>query len=441
MSEGWTLTRWRRALQLAAAALVLLAPITAQAGGLGDAFSRALEKGPVYAAIASFLGGLGASLTPCVYPMIGITVAVFGARQVKSRWHAMGLSTVYVAGMASMYVPLGVIAGLTGSLFGAALASKWVVVGIAVLFVLLALMMFGAFEFVLPPSLTNKAATVGGAGFLGAFLLGLVSGVVCAPCTGPVMTGILIWIGKTQSPLLGGLTLLLFSLGLGVPFWLVGTFAVSLPKSGAWMDSVKSFFGIVLLVVALYFVKNAFPQIPALVPIQPWVLYVALVLAVAGLAGGAIHVGFAQGRVRAVRKVAAIAASVLGLVVAITWLEKPKIVSDANWVEKESEALALASAEKRPLLIDFTAEWCAACKELARVTFADPAVREELDRFVLLKIDSTDDDDPVVVEVRERYKVAGLPTVILLDSEGKERQRFTEFVEPPRFLASIRDVK
>jgi thioredoxin:protein disulfide reductase len=432
-----------RAVALAAASLVLLIASPAWAGGLGDAFTRALEKGPVYAGIAAFLGGLGASLTPCVYPMIGVTVAVFGAKKAKSRWNAMGLSTVYVLGMAAMYTPLGVAAGLTGSLFGAALASKWVVAAIAVIFIALALAMFGAFEFVLPSSLTNKAASVGGVGYFGAFVLGLVSGVVCAPCTGPVMTGILLWIGKTQSPWLGGLTLFLFSLGLGVPFWLVGTFAVSLPKSGAWMNGVKSFFGIVLLVIALYFLKNAFPQITKLVPIASWVPIAAAVIAIAGLAAGAIHLGFDQGRATAIRKTAAIVAAVLGTIVAITWLEKPRVSpqQELAWVTKESDALAQAKAGKRPVLLDFTADWCAACKELARVTFTEPQVREQLDRFTLLKVDCTDDDDPAVADIRARYKVAGLPTVILLDSDLKERQRFTEFVEPPRFFASIKDIK
>jgi len=443
MHDLRTLPGPRRAVAIAIAAVFALLAGPAWAGGLGDAFTRALEKGPVYAGIAAFLGGLGASLTPCVYPMIGVTVAVFGAKKARSRWHAMALSTVYVLGIAAMYTPLGVAAGLTGSLFGAALGSKWVVVAIAILFLLLALAMFGAFEFVLPASLTNKAATVGGVGYLGAFLLGLVSGIVCAPCTGPVMTGILIWIGKTQNPWMGALTLFLFSLGLGVPFWLVGTFAISLPKSGAWMNGVKSFFGIVLLVAGLYFLKNAFPQLAKMLPVSVAVPLVAAGVAIVGLAAGAIHVGFDEGRGRAIRKVVAIVASVLGLIVAISWLEKPKVTTqqDLVWVEKEADALALAKTSKRPVLIDFTAEWCAACKELARVTFTSPEVRPELDRFVLLKIDSTNDDDPVVVDLHKRYKVAGLPTVIILDSEGTERLRYTEFVEPPRFYASIKDVK
>jgi thiol:disulfide interchange protein DsbD len=241
---------------------------------------------------------------------------------------------------------------------------------------------------------------------------------------------------------MGALTLFLFSLGLGVPFWLVGTFAISLPKSGAWMNGVKSLFGVALLVIGLYFLKNAFPRLPKLFPVTVAVPLLAAGIAIAGLVGGAIHVGFDEGRGRAIRKVVAVFASVVGLFVVIAWLEKPKVepLQDLVWVDKEADALSRAKADKRPVLIDFTAEWCAACKELARVTFTQPQVRAQLDRFVLLKIDATNDDDPVVADIQKRYKVAGLPTVIILDSEGKERLRYTEFVEPHLFCASIKDV-
>ena len=191
--------------------------------------------------------------------MIAITVSVFGARESKSRLHAMGLSTAFVLGISAMFTPLGVVAGYTGSLFGSALSNPWVLALVAVVFLTLAASMFGAFEFVLPAFVTNRLAQLGGIGYGGAFLLGLVSGLIAAPCTGPVLTGILLWIGKTKSAGLGAAALFAFSLGLGLPFWLVGAFAVSLPKGGAWMVSIKSFFGIVLSVAALYFLKMPSP--------------------------------------------------------------------------------------------------------------------------------------------------------------------------------------
>jgi thiol:disulfide interchange protein DsbD len=402
-------------------------------------FARAVAKGPIYAGLAAFLGGLLTALTPCVYPMIAITVSVFGARQTKSRTEAMLLSTVFVLGIAAMFTPLGVGAGLTGSLFGSALSNRWVVLGIAAVFLVLAGSMFGLFEFVLPSGLTNKLARMGGIGYAGAFVLGLVSGVVAAPCTGPVLTGILLWIGKTQSPWLGAAAMAAFSLGLGVPFWIVGTFAVQLPKSGKWMMGVKSFFGIVLVIVALYYVKNAFPQLLRYVPASSFVLYAAVAAAIAGLALGAVHLGFDEGKARAARKIAGIVLAVLGSVVAVTWIEMPK--GELPWLAKESDALARAKANDSPMIVDFTADWCSACKRLARDTFTDPAVRTEIDRFVLLRVDATNDDDPAVLEAQKKYKVAGLPTVIILDSNGVERARFTDFVAASQFHEAIRAVR
>lgn len=409
------------------------------AGTVGDAFSRSLAKGPLYAGLAAFGGGLLTAATPCVYPMIAVTVAVFGARQTKSRKQALLLSTMFVVGIAAMFTPMGLGAGLTGSLFGSALSNRWVVAGIALVFIALAASMFGLFEFVLPSGLTNKLATMGGVGYGGAFVLGLVSGVVAAPCTGPVLTGILLWIGQTQNPWLGAAAMSAFSLGLGLPFWLVGTFAVSLPKSGKWMVGVKAVFGIVMLVVALYLLKNAFPQVQRAIPHTLAVPVVAGVVMLAGFLIGAVHLGFDEGPSRAVRKAAGIVMAVAGASVAIAWMELPK--GEPAWVHTETAALAQAKELRKPLIIDFTAEWCGACKRLARETFSDPVVRSETDRFVMLRIDATNDDDPAIMDVQKRYKVAGLPTVIVLDSEGREQARFTDFVAPEPFVGAIRDVR
>ncbi len=427
----------RLAIALLTFAEILASSPLAFAGD--NAFTRAVAQGPLAAGVAAFVGGLLTALTPCVYPMIAITVSVFGARQSKSRTQAMLLSTVFVLGIAAMFTPLGVGAGLTGSLFGSALSNRWVVLGIAAVFLVLAGSMFGLFEFVLPSGLTNKLATMGGIGYAGAFVLGLVSGVVAAPCTGPVLTGILLWIGKTQSPWLGAAAMAAFSFGLGVPFWLVGTFAVRLPKSGKWMVGVKSFFGIVLVVVALYYVKNAFPQVLRYLPASRLVLFGSIALVLAGLALGAVHLGFDESRGRAARKIVGIVLTVVGSIVAVSWIEMPK--GALPWMAKESDALAQAKASGSPVLIDFTADWCGACKHLARDTFMDPAVRTEIDRFVLLRVDATNDDDPTVIAAQKKYKVAGLPTVIVIDSEGVEKVRFTDFVGAAEFQEAIHNVR
>src|SRR5688572_1182556 len=163
--------------------------------------------------------------------MVAVTVSVFGARQAKSRWEGAALSAAFVLGIVAMFVPLGVAAGLSGSLFGSVLQSRWVVSAMALLFLVLAASLFGAFELALPSALTNRLATLGGIGYRGAFLLGLACGLIAAPCTGPVLTGILAWIAKTRSAPLGALAMAAFALGLGAPFFVVGAFAVQLPRS------------------------------------------------------------------------------------------------------------------------------------------------------------------------------------------------------------------
>ena len=421
--------------------LLLLLPRLAQAATPGgDSFTQALEKGPLYAGLAALFGGFLVSLTPCVYPMIAITVSVFGAHEARSRWQAAALSSVFVLGIAAMFTPLGVAAGLTGSAFGTALASKWVVIGIATLFLALSASLFGAFEFVLPDSLMQRLSAVGGVGYGGAFLLGLVSGIVAAPCTGPVLTGILLWIGKTQSASLGAAALFAFSLGLGVPFWLVGTFAVNLPKSGRWMVYIKSIFGVVMMIAALYYLRNPFPVLVSPVKTTPTFALLSAGAIVVGLLLGAVHLGFDDPRPTArIRKGLGILAAVAGGFFLIGWVQAPR--GEFHWVHSEEEGRQAALAQKKPVLIDFTATWCGACQELAKHTFTDPRVRAEADRFVTIKVDATNDEDPLVEAIMKRYRVAGLPTVVLLDAQGKEKHRFVDFVKADDFYEVIRKVE
>ncbi len=404
-----------------------------------DAFTRALSKGPFFAGLAAFIGGFLVSLTPCVYPMIAITVSVFGAREAKSRVEGMLLSSVFVLGIAAMFTPLGVIAGMTGNLFGAALASRWVIIAVSVIFLVLAANLFGAFEMILPNSLMARLSEIGGAGWKGAFALGMVSGIIAAPCTGPVLTGILVWIGKTQSIPLGVIALLAFSLGLGVPFWIVGTFAVELPKSGKWMVAVKSLFGVVMVVVALYFLKNTFPVLLAPVRETTTFALVCTALVLLGLALGAVHLSFDGTLEQKLRKGLGVLLTVGGAFLLIGWIQRP--AAELPWLHDEPEARQLATREHRPLLIDFTATWCGACQELAKHTFADLPVRREAERFVALKFDASHDDDPVVSSVLKKYDIHGLPTVILFDGNGVERRRFTDFVPADQFLPAIEAVQ
>ncbi len=412
----------------------------AGAGGANDAFTAALSKGPLYAGGAAFIGGLLVSLTPCVYPMIAVTVSVFGARESKSRWQGITLSLAFVMGIVAMFVPLGVVAGMTGGVFGSVLQSTWVIVGISVLFLAMAASMFGAFELALPSALTNKLATVGGIGYKGAFVLGLACGLIAAPCTGPVLTGILTWIAKTQSGSLGALAMAAFALGLGAPFFLVGAFAVQLPKSGRWMVHVKSVLGIVLVVVALYFLSTAFPVIASYAKGDSLFLGIMVAAVLVGILLGAVHRSFDEpGAGIKIRKGLGTFLTSVGAFLLVMGVSKP--AQSLSWEALTwQQAQAKAKREKRPLLVDFTATWCGACKQLDRETFSKPDVAQEAGRFVAVKVDATDDEDPQVTSAMETMKVVGLPTVLVYDSRGQEAVRCTDFVAAEPFLDAIRRV-
>lgn len=410
------------------------------ANGEPDLFTEALAKGPLYAAGAAVLGGLLVSLTPCVYPMVAVTVSAFGARETRTRWEGMGLSLSFVFGIVCMFTPLGVIAGLTGSVFGAVLQSPWVVFGIATLFLAMAASMFGAFEMTLPSAITNRLALVGGIGHRGAFGLGFVCGIIAAPCTGPVLTGILTWIAKTQSATLGAMAMAAFSLGLGFPFFLVGTFAVQLPKSGRWMVHIKSLLGIVLIVVALYFASLHLPALTSFAPTAAWFYGVALAAIVLGVLIGAIHRDFAEpGTVNRIAKGAGVALVSIASFLSISAAARPE--RTLSWETTDPVAArSRAQSESRPLMVDFTAAWCVACKELEKFTFSDPRVQKEAGRFVAVRVDATDDEDPKVVRAMSEFKVVGLPTVVLYDSDGREAARFNDFVKAKPLLAALETV-
>jgi thiol:disulfide interchange protein DsbD len=371
--------------------------------------------------------------------MVAVTVSVFGARQVSNRLQGAALSAAFVAGIVAMFVPLGVVAGLTGSLAGAVLQNPWVIGSISAIFLAMAAAMFGAFELDIPSALKNRLAAVGGSGYAGAFVLGLACGPIAAPCTGPFLTGILAWITRTQSAVLGAAAMGAFALGLGVPFFLVGAFAVQLPKSGRWMMHVKSTLGLILIIVALYFLNNAFAIFGKVVSPSPKFLGAAAGVALLGLGLGAIHKSFEGSTADKIQK---------GIGVALTSFAATLFVIGAT-IPRETltwqhvalrDARAQALGTQRPLIVDFGAAWCTACKELDKVTFARADVREEAGRFMAVKVDATNDEDPEVTATMGDYKVVGLPTVLVFDSKGNEAVRYTDFVEPDQFLAAIKKV-
>jgi thiol:disulfide interchange protein DsbD len=408
--------------------------------GMASAFRSALEGGSTGSALLlSFLAGVATSLTPCVYPMIAITVSVFGARAVTTRSEGALLSTSFVAGMTLLFSALGVGAALTGGVFGDELGNPVIACGLAIVFLLMALSMFGAFELALPHALTTKLSEMGGIGYRGAFILGMASSIIAAPCVGPVLGLLLPWIGTTGNVGFGLACMVAYSLGMGLLFWVVGTFAVALPKSGRWMELVKSTFGLVMIASSLYFVRAWLPGYGKITPDAGY-FYVALACIVVGLGLGAVHVSFAGGSVDRTRKTLGIVLASMGALLMMGRLEA-KTATHQGWEADLVSAREKAKAAASPMLIDFGASWCQACGELERHTFSDPRVISEIARFVKVKVDLSPGQD--LAKGREwlkGYGSNGLPLVVLHDSAGREQARVTEFVEAEQMLELLRAV-
>src|SRR5213078_2592 len=249
----------RRLLWPVAVALAILV-IPGVASAACDPFNTYQQRGWAWMYLASFGFGFQTSLTPCVYPMIPITLGIFGARGKNvSRGRALLLATAYVVGMGLTYATLGVVIALIGGQFGTLLANPFVVIPIVLLFAALAASMFGAFELNLPTSWQARLNQVGGRGFRGAFAMGMVGGLIAAPCTGPFLLGLLTFVATSRSVVGGGSLLFIYAIGMGVLFWVLAAFAMSLPRSGRWMEWVKSAGGILLLLGGLYFLKPLLP--------------------------------------------------------------------------------------------------------------------------------------------------------------------------------------
>jgi thiol:disulfide interchange protein DsbD len=399
--------------------------------------------GWLFAYASVFVGGFLTSLTPCVYPLIPITVSLFGGRgDDVPRRRAIALASLYVAGICVMYAALGVGSAFAGRAFGTFMANPWVMAPIAALFVVMAVSMFGAFELALPSALQQRLSSVGGRGFFGAFAMGLVGGIIAAPCTGPVLASILAYVAMTKSVVLGGSLLVTYALGMGVLFFAIAAFAVALPKSGAWMEAVKSVFGVVMLVAALYFLRNVVPQLGAVGRSSPSWLVGSLALAVIGGVLGAVHLSFHDAPAIRVRKALGVAVMVCGLFGAIAGVLAPKHEAGApviTWVHGENEGLEVARALHRPALLDFYADWCLPCKELELKTFSRAEVAHALERFTLVKVNCTTDDDPAIAAAKKRWGAETLPTIVLVDANGKVARKIDHFVQPEELLKLLGD--
>jgi thioredoxin:protein disulfide reductase len=378
-----------------------------------------LEKRGLFIVLLSiFAGGLALNLTPCVYPVIPLTVGFFSREARGSTSRAFGLSALYVFGMATTYSALGVAAALSGKLFGSLLQNPFVLTAIAGTLVLMSLSMFGFWEIRMPSFLMSRAGARSGAA--GAFGMGLFVGVVAAPCVGGFIVGLLAFVAARQDPGLGLLMFFVLSLGLGLPYLFLGAFSGSLsrlPRAGAWMESVKKVFGWILLAMAAYFLRSVLPR-PAGLWLLPLVLGVGLVAVL--LRGYGLKWPLRVG--------------VAALFLAIALFFVPRTLS--GWQPYPS---GQATATGRPAVIDFSAEWCLPCLELEKRTFSDERVRKALSGRDLFKADMTKVSSPETLALAERFGILGVPTVIFLDASGQERKdlRLVGFEDADAFLKRL----
>lgn len=409
--------------------------LSASPGAAEERISRLIhEKGWILALLAIFAAGLALNLTPCVYPMIPITMAYFGARRPGSSRAAVVRSAVaYFFGIVISYSVLGTAAGLSGGLFGSVMQNPFVLIAVALLMTYLAAGMFGWMPFALPSAMVQKIGS--GQVPFGTFGMGVTMGVVAAPCVGPVVSGLLIYVGIRQSAFEGFLLFSVLGAGLGLPYLALGLFSEklsALPKLGAWMDVIKWIFGFFLLGMAVYFIA---PLISDEIESK---LY-AVILFVS-----AITLFYSFWR----RGAAALIAGLLIFAVLTTaayrlWPDENSMstVDDGFWVAYDSSSFEAAFASGRPVLLDFFAEWCAPCVQLDRVTFSDTGVRAALEPFVRLKLDLTLYDTPESQNARRRFRITGVPTTIVFDSGGKELLRYEGFFPPEQFLSDLRGIR
>ena len=427
--------RHRIPVTISTIALVVAVPSLAFAGGGGN-FEEAMGQGWLFAYLLAFGAGFLTSLTPCVYPMIPIVVGVFGARDEHvTRRGAFALASMYVLGMALLFSVLGVIFAFVGRETGTLLAEPAVVIPLVLIYLALAASMFGAFELQLPQSLQNKLNSVGGKGYAGAFAMGMVGGLTAAPCTGPFIAGMIGFVAQTQNVGAGGTLMFTYAVGMGVLFWVLAVFTVSLPKSGRWMEAVKSVGGIALIGVALYFLRPVVPQLKAAVHTSETFLLAAVGIAVIGVGIGAVHLSF-KGSTAAhkLRKGAGVALVVAGAFGAINWA----VTADRHlpWRTDESVAFAEAKEQDKGVMIDVAAEWCIPCKKLEN-TFAEAGVYERIVAgYIPLKLDVTKGSDADEA-IQQKYNANTLPAVIFLDADGNELGRISEYVGADAFLAAI----
>ncbi|EMY6466341.1 protein-disulfide reductase DsbD [Vibrio alginolyticus] len=432
------------------------APTAAQSSTSGDTSSAPVTQQDSLAANLAdnwwtpllFLAlGVGLAFTPCVLPMYPIlTSIVLGSGKLSQR-RALGLSFVYVQGMALTYTLLGLVVASAGMQFQAAMQHPYVLIGLSVLFIALALSMFGLYSLQLPSSvqtwLNNLSNKQQGGSSAGVFAMGAISGLVCSPCTTAPLSGALLYVAQSGDLLTGGIALYALAMGMGIPLILVAVFGNKLlPKAGGWMDRVKTLFGFILLAAPIFLLERIMPEM--------WSTILWSALGIAAF-GWLYHIknslefgGWKQSAVGIIAVLGLLASAQpilnywFGSNTTQTQQATVSFTRIANVAELE-EQLALAKAAGKPVMLDFYADWCVACKEFEKYTFHDPSVEAKLQDFVLLQADVTK-NQVQDIELLKHMNVLGLPTIEFWDASGEHvsNARLTGFMQAEPFLEHIK---
>jgi thiol:disulfide interchange protein DsbD len=424
---------------------------------------RVLKGGSFWPVVATFFGlGLLLALTPCVFPMIPILSGIIAGQNNKvTKTSGFLLSLAYVLGMAITYALAGVAAALSGTLISNALQNPWALGVGALIFVGLALSMFGFYELQLPSALQSKfserANRMKGGNFFGVFAMGALSAVILGPCVAPPLAAALAFIAQTGNTVLGGVALFVLALGMGVPLLLIGLSAGALlPRAGGWMNAVKYFFGVMMLAIAIYLIS---PVVPGWVGMLLWALLLitsaiflhaldplpahatgwsrlwkglGVVLLIGGLA---ILLGMLAGSRNLLQPLDIFKGGAGGVAMAAE--QKGLAFEKVKDVAELDARLAAAKADGRAVMLDFYADWCVSCKEMESFTFSDARVQARLSDVVLLKADVTANSDADKALLK-RFNLFGPPGLIFWNSAGVQSDfKVIGFEKADKFLASI----
>ena len=415
-----------------------------------DGFTYFLGQSTMFGLFLAFLAGIITSFTPCIFPMIPITLAILNNHSVqRTRLTNFIVSVVYVLGIATTYSSLGILAAKSGMLFGSLLSNSYVVGSMCALFFLMALSMYGVFEFQVPTSIAHRFGRgTKKTGFLGAYISGIFAGIVASPCVGPVLVSILTYVSTQQSTFLGFLLLFSYAMGLGTIFILLGAsteLLKKLPRSGPWLQGTKFVLGSMMLGGFFYYFDF-------IVTDSVYKISLGLTLVTIASLYGAFLSPVTK-KWHLVQKGLMQALLVLGIalvVMAATHLGSTPpssntfqdVTFDKNniWGKWSEQAVMQARIDKKPVIIDFFAEWCAACLELDEHVFSAPEFTERAKNIVLLKMDATK-DSAELNELKKKYNIVGLPTILFIGSDGTwlKSKTLSEFENKDSFFRRLDD--